>query len=83
MKLSILIMLAASVVIFGAPEAMAVEEPSYKVLKKTTTLKSATMRPSSLPKQLWKATLNRLKRRRSAGYFAIFPGRTVHASKLR
>ena len=34
MKLSIRIMLAASVVIFGVLEAMAVEEPSYKVLKK-------------------------------------------------
>jgi hypothetical protein len=33
-KLSIRIMLAAWVVIFGVLEAMAVEEPSYKVLKK-------------------------------------------------
>jgi effector-binding domain-containing protein len=34
LKSSICIMLAASVVIFGALESMAIEEPSYKVLKK-------------------------------------------------
>ncbi len=74
MKLSIRIMLAASVVIFGALEVMAVEEPSYKVLKKENNFEIRDYAPHILAETVVEGDLEQAGNKAFGSLFRYISG---------
>jgi effector-binding domain-containing protein len=81
-KLSIRIMLATSVVIFGALEAMAVEEPSYKVLKKDNNFEIRDYAPHILAETVVEGGLEQAGKKGFGRLFRYISGENRTRAKV-
>lgn len=82
MNLSIRIMLAASVVIFGALEAMAVEELSYKVLKKDNNFEIRDYAPHILAETVVEGDLEQAGKKAFRRLFRYISGENRTRTKV-
>ena len=81
-KIPIRIMLAASVVIFGALEAMAVEEPSYKVLKKDNNFEIRDYAPHILAETVVEGDLEQAGKKAFRTLFRYISGENRTRTKV-
>jgi effector-binding domain-containing protein len=81
-KISIRIMLAASAVIFGALEATAVEEPSYKVLKKDNNFEIRDYAPHILAETVVEGDLEQAGKKAFRALFRYISGENRTRTKV-